>query len=227
MFDRRSFLKTACTSAAAVAVSNRFTAFAQPASASGIQAFVTDPKRRHESLPLIGWSSTSKSGDKEEIIVDESVRHQPLLGFGAAFTDASCFLLSTMPPQTRQKVMNDFFSPAELNLSVGRCCVGSSDYSRDVYSYDDVAGDMALEHFSIAHDEAYILPTLRDAGKINRDLFLLASPWSPPGWMKTYGSMLGGWMSAKYLDPYARYLAQFVAGLCQGGREDSCADFAK
>ena len=170
MFDRRSFLKTACTSAAAVAVSNRFSAFAQPASASGIHAFVTDPKRRHESLPLIGWSSTSKSGDKEEIIVDDSVRHQPLLGFGAAFTDASCFLLSTMPPQTRQKVMNDFFSPAELNLSVGRCCVGASDYSRDVYSYDDVPGDVALEHFSIAHDEAYILPTLRDAAKINRDL---------------------------------------------------------
>ncbi len=217
MFDRRSFLKTACTSAAAVAVSNRFTAFALSASDSGIQAFVTDAKRRHESLPVIGWSSKSDSGEKEEIIIDESVRHQPLLGFGAAFTDASCFLLSTMPPQTRQKVMNDFFSPAGLNLSVGRCCVGASDYSRDVYSYDDVPGDVALEHFSIAHDEAYILPTLRDAAKINRDLFLLASPWSPPGWMKTYGSMLGGWMSAKYLDPYARYLAQFVRDYAKAG----------
>ena len=113
--------------------------------------------------------------------------------------------------------MNDLFSPAEMNLTVGRCCVGASDYSRDVFSYDDVPGDVALEHFSIAHDEAYILPTLRDAGKINRDLFLLASPWSPPGWMKTYGSMLGGWMSAKYLDPYARYLLRFVQDYAKAG----------
>ena len=217
MFDRRLFLKTACTSAAAGALSHRFTAFAQMASSSGIQAFVTDAKRRHVSLPAISWNSAGGKGNTEEVVVDEGVRYQPLLGFGAAFTDASCFLFSTMPPQTRQKLMNDLFSPAEMNLTVGRCCVGSSDYSRDVFSYDDVPGDMALEHFSIAHDEAYILPTLRDAGKINRDLFLLASPWSPPGWMKTYGSMLGGWMSAKYLDTYARYLLRFVQDYGKAG----------
>ena len=35
--------------------------------------------------------------------------------------------------------------------------------------------------------------------------------------MKTYGSMLGGWMSAKYLDPYARYLLQFVQDYGKAG----------
>src|SRR3954468_13126488 len=104
MFDRRVFLKTACTSAAVGALSHRFTAFAQVPPSSGIQAYVTDAKRRHASLPAISWNSAGGKGDTEEVVVDEGVRYQPLLGFGAAFTDASCFLFSTMPPQTRQKL---------------------------------------------------------------------------------------------------------------------------
>ena len=165
MFDRRSFLKTACTSAAAVAcLQSVYRIRPGGRLIREFRPYVTDAKRRHSSLPAISWNSAGGKGDTEEVVVDEGVRYQPLLGFGAAFTDASCFLFSTMPPQTRQKLMNDLFSPAEMNLTVGRCCVGASDYSRDVYSYDDVPGDVALEHFSIAHDEAYILPTLRDAG---------------------------------------------------------------
>lgn len=125
---------------------------------------------------------------------------------------------------------------------MGRCCIGASDYARNVYSYDDVDGDTNLDHFSLKHDEAYILPTLREVRSINPELFLVATPWSPPGWMKTYGttfggrttenyldpyadfiwdlandSMLGGWMSERYLDVYARYIQKFLQGYTQAG----------
>jgi glucosylceramidase len=101
---------------------------------------------------------------------------------------------------------------------------------------------MSLEHFSLKPDEAYILPVLRQIRDINPGLFLLASPWSPPGWMKTYGtslggrvtenyldpyahslwdfangSMLGGWMSEKYIEVYSRYIAKFLEGYAQAG----------
>src|SRR3954453_13464546 len=92
VFDRRSFLKTACTSAVAVSISDRFTAFADAASSSDIRAYVTDTKRRHESLPLINWSSATANSENDELVVDDGVRYQPLLGFGRAFTDASCYL---------------------------------------------------------------------------------------------------------------------------------------
>ena len=72
--------------------------------------------------------------------MDTSQRFQSILGFGAAFTDGSCYTLSQMPVNGRQSLMRELFSPAEMNLSVGRCCVGASAYSRDLISYDDAAG---------------------------------------------------------------------------------------
>jgi glucosylceramidase len=147
-----------------------------------------------------------------------------------------------MPAASRQAFLRDVYSPQGLNLNLGRCCIGSSDYSRSVYSYDDVPDDMNLDHFNLKHDEAYIVPTLREIQEINPSLFLLASPWSPPGWMKTYGttaggrtkdnyigpythwlwdlsneSMLGGWMSESYLEVYSRYLSKFLKGYAQLG----------
>ena len=38
----------------------------------------------------------------------------------------------------------------------------------------------------------YDWPSLRTALELNKELFLFASPWSPPGWMKASGTMLGG-----------------------------------
>jgi glucosylceramidase len=147
-----------------------------------------------------------------------------------------------MPPAARHDFLSEIYSPSGLNLNVGRCCIGASDYSRNVYSYDDVPDDVNLDHFSLKHDDAYILPTLREIREINPSLFLMATPWSPPGWMKTYGttfggrttenyldpyahslwelsngSMLGGWMSEKYLDVYSRYLEKFLQGYAQAG----------
>ncbi len=140
-----------------------------------------------------------------------------MLGFGSAYTDASCYLLSTMRPDARRRFLQETFSPQAMNLSVGRTTIGASDYSRDLYSYDDVEGDVCMEHFSIAHDQAYILPMLREMRRMNPDLFLLSTPWSPPGWMKTYGSMLGGWMTYKYLGAYALYIGRFLDAYRQAG----------
>ena len=107
-----------------------------------------------------------------------------------------------------------------MNLNVGRTSIGASDYSRDAYSYDDTADDLAMQYFSIAHDEVYILPMLREMRRLNPDLFLLSTPWSPPGWMKTYGSMLGGWMTYKYLKPYALYVSRFLDAYPRGRRSN-------
>ena len=74
--------------------------------------------------------------------------------------------------------------------------MGASDFvAGDHYTYDDVpAGqtDYAMKHFSIAHDRKQILPLLRQALRLNRDLTVVATPWSPPAWMKTNSSLIGG-----------------------------------
>src|SRR5262249_37439747 len=99
-----------------------------------------------------------------------------------------------------------------IGLSVGRTCIGSSDYAAKVYSYSEgVDPDPELKRFSIEHDRETILPILREARTINPDLWLLASPWSPPGWMKLNNSLIGGTMRKKWYATYAAYFDKFLA----------------
>ena len=101
---------------------------------------------------------------------------------------------------------------------MARTCIGSSDYSKNVYSYDDTPEpDPELKHFSVEHDRAYILPSLRTARELNPELFLFASPWSPPGWMKVGGSMLGGSMRKAYFAAYAQYFVRFLQAYAAEG----------
>ena len=83
------------------------------------------------------------------------------------------------------------FHPSALGLSVCRTCMGASDYSTEVFSYDEGDPDLDLQRFSIDHDRKYVLPILQEAMKVNPEMLLFSSPWSPPGWMKANGSMLG------------------------------------
>ena len=99
-----------------------------------------------------------------------------------------------------------------MGLSVCRTCIGSSDYSTKLYSFDEGEPDPELTRFSIDHDREYILPILREARQANPDLFLFSSPWSPPGWMKANRSMLGGCMQRHYMGAYANYFLKFLQG---------------
>lgn len=191
--------------------------FGQSKRNSPIRMVVTSERQRHAENPSLAWGKKSAAVASDVVAVDGSQRYQPILGFGAALTDASCFLLSQMDRASRQRFLSETYSPQHMGLNFGRCAIGSSDYSRSVFNYDDVAGDVEMRHFSTAHDDKYLLPMMREIRKVNPDLFLLATPWSPPGWMKTYGSMLGGWMSTEYLAPYARYLSLFLAAYNKAG----------
>ncbi len=131
-------------------------------------------------------------------------------GFGVAITGSSCYLLNKMEKAERTEFLKSIYSPCGLNLSVGRISIGASDYSAELYSYDDVAFDTELKHFSIARDEEYIIPMIKEILAIKPDLYIFASPWSPPGWMKTGGSMCGGYMRREFVECYAEYVVKFI-----------------
>lgn len=97
-----------------------------------------------------------------------------------------------------------------MNLNVCRTCIGASDYSTKVYSFDEGDPDPELRRFSIDHDREYILPMLREARQSNPELLLFSSPWSPPGWMKSNNSMLGGNMQRRSFASYANYFLKFL-----------------
>ena len=139
------------------------------------------------------------------------------LGFGVAITPSSCYVLSQMEAQERHALLKTIYTSEGANLSIGRLCIGASDYSPEIYSYDDVSGDVDLAHFSIARDEKYVIPIIKEILSIRPDLFLFASPWSPPAWMKTSETFSGGYMRECYLECYAEYFVKFIRAYAAHG----------
>ncbi len=210
--SRRDFLKLAASAGASVAVAGSSQMNADPQSAPRrVRAWRTTKYEKFQPIQSPpqweNWTEASPIG----IHLDPGVLKQEVLGFGGAFTDASCYLMHQMTPEARHALLSDLYGSAGLRLSVGRTCIGSSDYSTKMYSYDDSPEpDPELKRFSIDHDRQWILPTLREAREINPDLFLFSCVWSPPGWMKAGGSMLGGSMREHWFAPHAQYFIKFL-----------------
>jgi glucosylceramidase len=156
------------------------------------------------------------------VTVDPSARYQPIEGFGASITDSSAHLLA--PDPHRHQIMRQLFDPRRgLGLSYLRQPMGASDFvAGPAYTYDDLPPgrtDYRMRHFSIAHDRAQILPLLREALRLNPSLKILATPWTPPAWMKTNDSLIGGRFidTARNYRAYARYFVKFLKGYRRAG----------
>lgn len=183
-----------------------------------IRVHQTAGTRHHVALPDLAWRPSAASAAATDVVLAPDRRKQEVLGFGAAFTDAACYTFNRLAPSARAALFHELYHPSEMALNVGRACVGASDYSTVAYSYDEGATpDPDLARFSIAHDRQWILPMLREVRAVNPDLFLLASPWSPPAWMKDNGSLLGGTIRRRYLGAYANYLTKFVQAYAAEG----------
>jgi glucosylceramidase len=219
---RRDFLKLSAAGLAASAATESLPAWASVRSASSasgeITVRVTDEKRRFGRAPALAWRPSSGQKPSGNVIsLNPEGKFQEILGFGAAFTDASCYIFNQLSGDAREHLFHELFHPSELGLNVCRTCIGASDYSTELYGFDDGEPDPDLKRFSIDHDRAYFLPALRQARKVNPDLFLFSSPWSPPGWMKANGSMLGGSMRNKYFASYAQYFLKFLQAYAAEG----------
>ena len=120
---------------------------------------------------------------------------QTIQGFGGAFTEASAHTWSSLPENEKNAVTEGYFGQEGLRYNLGRIPVHSCDFALGNYTYVQ-EGDESLETFSISHDEAEILPmiakALETAKKRNAEMEFLASPWSPPAYMKTNGERKHG-----------------------------------
>ena len=154
------------------------------------------------------WRQTPATATNT-ITINPSKTYQEVLGFGAALTDAATYMINQLTPAAREAFLHELFHPSELGINVIRICVGSSDFSTEVFSYDEGEPDPELKRFSIDRDRAYLIPQLVTARSIRPELFILASPWSPPGWMNG-GTMLGGNMQPKNFGTYANYLVKYL-----------------
>jgi glucosylceramidase len=212
---RRDFLKAGSATlgvAAALQALPETVRAAELAPAGPIRLRQTAGANRYAELPALAWTPGGRPFPSSDVRLDPTRRYQQILGLGGAFTEAATYMFQRLAPNDRAKLFHELFHPSEMNLSVGRTCIGSSDYATEAYSYcDSPTPDPQLTKFSIDHDKRWVLPMLREARAVNPDLFLLSSPWSPPGWMKDNNSPFGGTIRRRYLEAYAQYFVKFVS----------------
>lgn len=159
---------------------------------------------------------TDTTAGTNNILVDETQQYQTIEGFGAAFTDSAAYLLEQVESPTAQAgTLSDLFTRTGngIGLSFMRVPIGATDIARSLYSFDDVPtgqSDPTLANFSIAHDQPYILPLIQQAKALNPQMKLLATPWSPPAWMKSTDSMNSGTLLPADYTPFANYLVKYL-----------------
>jgi glucosylceramidase len=149
------------------------------------------------------------------LAINEEKTYQKIIGFGGAFTEAAAYTLDRMNPEKREEIIKKYFDPVDgLGYSIGRVAIHSCDFALGNYTYVE-ENDVELKTFDIAHERKWVLPFIKKAIETRKDdVALLASPWSPPAWMKTNGEMNhGGQLLPEYRDAWARYYAKFIKAM--------------
>jgi glucosylceramidase len=127
------------------------------------------------------------------VLVDPRATFQSMVGIGGALTDAAAETFARMPKDKQQQLLKAYYDPASgIGYTLARTNIMSCDFSSASYSY--VAdNDATLKTFSVAHDEKYKIPLIKQAmAAAGGNLKLFVTPWSPPAWMKDNGSVIGG-----------------------------------
>jgi len=136
--------------------------------------------------------------------------YQKILGFGAAFTETAAYNFSLLSPDLQQELSEAYFGENGIGYNFCRTHINAADFSLSEYAYVK-DGDVDLKTFSIDRDKQYILPMIKAARKVNPDLWLFASPWSPPAWMKNNNSVThGGRLLPQYYETWAKYFSLYL-----------------
>ena len=169
------------------------------------------------TLSRLDWSAEASADavDAHAIEVRSSERFQKMVGFGSSLEHTTCSNLFRLDGKSRAAALALLVNPEQgIGMNLMRLCMGTSDFAGEAwYSYDDLPPgqtDPNLDRFSIDHDKLYVIPCIKLAMTLNPKLSFFASPWSPPGWMKTTGSMIGGQLKPECRAAYADYFVKFI-----------------
>lgn len=146
------------------------------------------------------------------VFVEPAKTYQTFMGIGAALTDASAETFAKLPKEKQQEILQAYYDPQKgIGYTLARTNIHSCDFSSGSYTYVN-EGDKELKSFNIDHDRQYRLPFIKQAiAAAGGKLTLYASPWSPPGFMKTNNEMLhGGKLRPEFAQSWANYYTKFI-----------------
>ena len=145
------------------------------------------------------------------------IEYQEIHGFGGAFTEATATTFYKLSPKNRNKIIKMYFSKDKgIAYNIGRVHINSCDFSLGNYTCVD-ENDETLESFQINRDKASMIPMIKQANKYG-DIWMFASPWSPPAYMKTTNKMNeGGKLKTEYYELWSQYYIKFINAYQENG----------
>jgi glucosylceramidase len=164
----------------------------------------------------------TNSNSNINIEVDSSQRYQSIEGFGYTLTGGSAYVINRMDAASKAALLQELFGSASNSIGINylRISIGASDLNAATFTYDDVpAGqtDMRLNSFSLTPDKTDLLPLLKEILTINPNIKILATPWSPPVWMKDNNSFTGGSLRPDIYNVYAQYFVKYIQQMKEEG----------
>lgn len=152
------------------------------------------------------------------IIIDPDTRYQKFTGFGTSFTEAAGRVYERVSEPNRQRIIDAYFrKDTGLGFNLGRLHMNSCDFSDGNWTCTTEDDDYELKTFTTERYEQIMLPLVRLANEaLGEQLTLVASPWSPPGWLKDTKKMCTGGKlkkDAKSQNAWAQHYVKFAESL--------------
>ena len=179
-----------------------------------LKIFVTsrDDSSKRISLSTIEELSKDRSNTKSKITIEPKNKRQEILGFGGSFTEASSSIYKELDEDKKEEIIESYFGENGNKYSMARTHINSCDFSLGNYAHVEDKNDLELKTFSLERNKISLIPMINDALKKRKNnIRIMASPWSPPAWMKTTGEMnFGGKLKSEYRDTWANYYCKFI-----------------
>jgi glucosylceramidase len=190
-----------------------------PPGVSDMEVWLTTPDRNNlftKQSSILTWGTPANNN--VIIGIDSTQKYQSVDGFGYTLTGGSADVIMAMNAADRGNLLKELFATDAANIGVSylRLSIGASDLSATVFSYDDLpAGqtDPTLAGFSLSKDTVNLIPLLKEILLINPAIKILATPWSPPVWMKDNNSSTGGSLLPQYYATYANYFVKYIQAM--------------
>lgn len=163
-----------------------------------------------------------KESKNSRIIINSSLKYQIIQGFGGAFTQAAALQFQRLPKAIQTRVLELYFGQNGTRYTFGRVHMNSCDFCEKSYNFDNITNDIELHAFdmNVSHDTVAMIPFIQQALEYQPQMKLFASPWSPPGWMKTpipqhpFADMvhtaLSNGLAPEYQYSWALYFSKFL-----------------
>ncbi len=164
---------------------------------------------------------TTNANNYQNIEINPTETFQSIDGFGYTLTGGSVEVINQLSPAKRSELLQEIYGNGAQSIDVSyiRLSIGASDLNSSVFSYDDMPSgqtDEDLSEFTLAKDQP-VIDMLKEILTINPKVKILATPWSPPVWMKDNGSSIGGSLKPEYYDVYAKYFVKYIQEMKKQG----------